>query len=1153
MGGGDYGIQYDDRVGYYTLSGWAWSEGAGWICFGKTCQTVCLEGDNNGAICTTDDDCPGGECGGKPPHGFPVSWACVGSPTWTCQGGTNDGLACFKTSTDCPGGLCRFSCSGDAGEDFVDSNVCVRSDHLKAHWKMNSITDGTIADDSVNGNTGTLMPVSTPPIQAQGKFDNALQFDGTEDYIDVADSASLSVTGNLTIEAWVKRGSVGTEQTIVGKWDEEAGIKSYRLWFDANNRLNFAVSDGTNTAIITQKDGICLGGNTEITQCTSNSDCSTGEICKNAPITDTRKWHHIAGKYIADDSGTNINEKSLKIFIDGSKVPTYAVVGTIPDSLTDKSEKLYIGAKKGATVMDTYFKGIIDNVSIWSCQNSGRIHGRKTKEIWDDAKIEVDGWAREINIGKEGWFKLKGLTKDGRVWGSSLNNYGTFYTFNGYLANRYVDESMPTSGLVAHWKMNEPNWDGTSNEVVDDSGNANNGTAYNGVNVTKQGIFNSAGDFDGVDDYVSVADSNTLDVLQTTLIGWIKPEVSDVSGAVVEKTQTYGIRLSGGKMNFVATTVNDAWSSATISSNTTMSSETWYHVAITYDGTTTRYYLNGVADGTDTSHTGNLVNSTGSVKIGVDTNDVYMNGLIDNVAIYNRVLTPAEILAAYNKSIPGCSGWEDNEHEYSGPPNPLAFDSLSVSNASNCDRLLVYWSPSDWAENYTYWRKQANTCPACTDETTCINNGYTEHNVLSGSCTETECSLSDIGLSANTGYCYNIAAHNETGSTWATNNPPTYPTPYWKSTTLCGPEGLYSNADTCGQIILTWIKGDSTDGYNIYRSLSSGGCSNLYNSGCELTGHLAEGMDYDADNDATNDLIAQWKMNEASWDGTADEVKDSSGQTPLNNGTASCTGTCTVPTTVAGIFDRAGSFDGADDYVSVGDIESHNNTAYTIELWVNGAAQDDKRFYSETNTTLLGPFFGIGSGTGAGNTDKARVFIRNDDETIALDVKSTNIVLDNNWHHIAWVDNDGSYVLYIDGAKDLSGSYTKTSKTLDDANIGCHNANSSPGSYFAGKIDNVAIYNVAKTAEQIKIDYEAGTNSNCVSGQCGLAYVCDDATSTDKCGANNTCCYTDLRIIPYVNYYYRITATGEAGETPPSTEVGPTETVCFPAPSEEEQ
>ncbi len=1160
LAGGDYGVHYNTING--KLTGYAWTDGVGWICFGETCQTVCLGGTNNGGVCSIDANCPGGVCGGKPPHGLPVSWACVGRPAWTCQGGDNNGLACFKTAADCPGGLCRFGCSDDAGEDFVDSNVCVRTSHLKTHWKMNSITEGTILDDSVNGNTGTLMPVSTPPIQAQGKFSNGLQFDGTEDYIDVADSVSLSVTGNLTIETWIKRGSIGTEQTIVGKWDESAGIKSYRLWFDANNRLNFAVSDGTNTATITQKDGICLGENSEVTQCLTDDNCATGEICKNAPITDTSRFHHITGKYIADDVGTGINEKGLRLFIDGSKVPTSAVVGTIPNALIDQSEKLYIGAKKGSTVIDTYFKGVIDNVSVWSCQNINRAHGRKTKEIWNDAKIELDGWARVIILGEKGWLKLKGFTKDGRVWGSSLNNYSTFYTFNGYLANRWVNESMDSNGLVAYWKMNEPNWD-SNIPVNDSSANTNHGTAYNGANVTKEGIFNSAGDFDGDNDYINVPNNPTLDPGSGNYTGlaWIKTSTSAGDMYIFNYYEGGGtdrveFRVQDSKVRIL---INDNGNVIYRDSIASVGDDLWHQVAFIWNtaADTLDVYVDGSASNSTLigipSNIG-IVDPAGDLSIARrNDNSSYFNGFIDNVAIYNRALSPTEIQEIYDKSTPACVGWEDYEHDYGDPPTPLSFNSLTVSNPDNCEQLLVYWDPSDWAEDYTYWRDQQNSinlCGTCTSEATCEASGYTEYNVLADSCTESECSLLDTGLSFNTGYCYNITVYNETGSTWATDNPPNYPVPYWRSTTLCGPENLASDTDTCGQAILSWDKETNADGYNIYRSLATGGCDNLYNSSCELTGHLAEGLDYDVDNDAVNDLIAQWKMNESSWNGTTGEVKDSSAQTTLNNGTAECEGTCTEPTTGVGKFDNAGIFDGVDDYVDISDISATENTdQLTIAAWIYSTPSANYR-------TVISKGY---------NTDGSwEIRMTRDSEgpnlsfsvvTAGGKVGSTITGYENSvWHYVVGVYDGVKTYIYQDGV--LIDSDNQTGDIVDTAyivKIGQNGKDTTPYEYWNGKIDNVSIYNVAKTIEQIRIDYESGINSNCESGQCGLAYVCDDESSTDKCGANNTCCYTDSRIIPYVNYYYRITATGETGETPSSTEIGPAQTICFPAPAEEEE
>jgi hydrogenase maturation factor HypE len=70
----------------------------------------------------------------------------------------------------------------------------------------------------------------------------------------------------------------------------------------------------------------------------------------------------------------------------------------------------------------------------------------------------------------------------------------------------------------------------------------------------------------------------------------------------------------------------------------------WSHLAGSYDGSTLRLYVNGVQVATQ-ALTGSLVTSSGALRIG--GNSVwgeYFSGLVDEVRVYNRALSPAEIL-----------------------------------------------------------------------------------------------------------------------------------------------------------------------------------------------------------------------------------------------------------------------------------------------------------------------------------------------------------------------------------------------------------------------------------------------------------------------------------------------------------------------------
>jgi len=1211
VAGGDYGVTYVDvSLGNYiddALMGYAWSDKVGWICFGKSCKCADCTSCDNYNTCTICSGCPNNV---KPPHGWPFPWACVGKPTWTCDGGSNNGDSCSIATTDCDGSPCIFSCSGDGGEDFLDITVptapCYSTNRatLKAHWEMNAL-NGIIAealvDSSVYGNT---LSGSNFPILANGKINDALQFDG-DAYIQADDSASLSITKvclgggghneicvsnddcpgggicidnnlNLTVEAWVKRGTIGTEQTIIGKWDEALDGKSYRLWFDANNRLNFSVADDSNEAKIMQLDGLCFGyDNDGSDSCSSDADCiehGDGVSCRNPLIIDTMKWHHVAGKYMASS-----NAPSLQLFIDGLKVNT-EFSGSTPVSLSDKDNKLYIGAKMGSLGIDTYFNGIIDNVAIWSCGGSaGFISGRSAKDIWSDAKMEVSGWAKVVALGDGGWLKLQGSTIAGKVWGLYLDDYDTFYTIGGYMANRYADTSMDTDGLIANWLMDEPSWTNSvgqsiENAVADSGPSGNNdGTAKNGATPSTEGKFNSAGEFDGVDDYIEVLDPDdaSLDFNASddfTIQFFAKPNSFSNNSTIVVKRQgsIAGYEVGITSAGYISWYISDGTINEESSVGTdALTLNAWNHVAVVFDrdseSPTITRYLNGLptVPVDDFGSVDDLSNDL-SLSIGARHLDstAYFKGLIDNVSVYNVARTATQILADYNKQDPYCVGWDDYDHEYGDPPAPFDFEISEIDNTQGCEQLFVSWESSTWAESYTYERcdgVEESQCLTCPD-------GYDERNVLSGACEYGQCSLQDAELiNANTGYCYKIQAHNETGSTYNSNDP----IPVWKQTTLCFPENVEISDDTCGEIQSMWELSLNADGYNIYRSLNndSNGCNySLTANGCELIGHLGEAMDYDLDNDGADDLVAQWKMNETSWNGTSGEVRDSSGQILTNHGTAyGC-----APS-ADGLFNNAGSFDGTDDYIDCGSNESLEGTTATIQAWVKRASVDSRDvIISDNKTSEADEDHFLRWEIGA---DDRLAVIFGDETYPSVTKYSTGLIDDTNWHHVAVVRDDSvkTITFYVDGEEENEQSYFNELNTicsggnnpgdlcdiddgcdegicvgvitsLGDDNLWIGQSNENDKGPFDGLIDNLAIYNSAKTAEQIKLDYDAG---NCGSDDCGLTTVCHiEGVADGNCNQGtadpSVCCYTDKRILSYVDYYYRLTATSEAGESPAS-------------------
>ena len=91
----------------------------------------------------------------------------------------------------------------------------------------------------------------------------------------------------------------------------------------------------------------------------------------------------------------------------------------------------------------------------------------------------------------------------------------------------------------------------------------------------------------------------------------------------------------------------------TITSNTTLVADTWYHFALTWDlsSTTGNLYINGVFDNQNTSFNQVTYLST-PVYIGTYGPSVYFEGNIDEVSVFNKVLTPTEISSIYNSGVP---------------------------------------------------------------------------------------------------------------------------------------------------------------------------------------------------------------------------------------------------------------------------------------------------------------------------------------------------------------------------------------------------------------------------------------------------------------------------------------------------------------------
>lgn len=186
--------------------------------------------------------------------------------------------------------------------------------------------------------------------------------------------------------------------------------------------------------------------------------------------------------------------------------------------------------------------------------------------------------------------------------------------------------------------------------IADASRNGNLGTIKEAVSITT-GHSGNALHFDGVNDWVTVNDSASLDLSTgLTLEAWVYPQSLNSPGKTVilkEKSggEVYAL-YAREDTNLPASYLNDGGGYHGVFGLKALTLNQWAHLVGTYDGKYQRLYVNGsqVAQQAQSSL---IQQSTGVLRIGGNSLwSEFFNGYIDEVRIYNRALTPEEV--SYN-------------------------------------------------------------------------------------------------------------------------------------------------------------------------------------------------------------------------------------------------------------------------------------------------------------------------------------------------------------------------------------------------------------------------------------------------------------------------------------------------------------------------
>ncbi|MBR9680561.1 MAG: LamG domain-containing protein [Candidatus Altiarchaeota archaeon] len=233
--------------------------------------------------------------------------------------------------------------------------------------------------------------------------------------------------------------------------------------------------------------------------------------------------------------------------------------------------------------------------------------------------------------------------RGGTVYDNSLYFNGTLddvKIFNRALnstevASLYQNQNI-TDGLIAYWPFDE----GVGSSVFDD-------------HMWTSGKINTGINFNGVDDYIDIPDSSSLDTpKKLTITSWVYANTPSVQQGIISKgllsssPRTWDLGIDASNQIF--------WYIANSDSNyqiiyaDSLGAKTWQHIAASFDGTDTSLYVNGQLKTTETFNWETLQTSDTSINIGKLRNQAnYFDGKIDELYVYNGALSSDEIYAIY--------------------------------------------------------------------------------------------------------------------------------------------------------------------------------------------------------------------------------------------------------------------------------------------------------------------------------------------------------------------------------------------------------------------------------------------------------------------------------------------------------------------------
>jgi hypothetical protein len=539
------------------------------------------------------------------------------------------------------------------------------SSNLRAYWTLDEGSGTTVVDSSGYGSTGTL----TGPVSwTAGRVGPAaLMFNGTDGAVNSGINPVLANLPSMTISAWILPNGSGETGwgRIIQKGTSSSTVHPPGFWFNLTPDAGLEFSNFN---------------------ATTNLNRATGTVITMGA------WQHVVVTWDGSNSAAGIH-----MYRNGIEYPYVRNIDGVGARGDDSAGNLWIG---NASLMSRTFNGIIDDpriynrvltpaevmnlftttppppadntppsVGLTAPSNGTTVAGTVTVSANASDNIGVTGVQFKLdgnNLGAEvttapysfSWNTATAL--DGTHVLTAVARDGSANTTLSDSISVTVNNAVPdlSANLRASWPMEE----GSGTTTADATGNGSNGTISGPVTWSVGRAGNSALRFNGISGIVTAGTSPAVANLPAlTFSAWIFPTGTGAGGygRILHKgapqvggywwnlTSGIGLQLS---VDYSGTDLQRSAAAGNLTLNT------WQFVTVTWDGTSNgtgiHLYRNGseLTYGSTTNGTGSRIDdSAGILRIGNnDTMARAFAGVIDDVRIYNRVLTQAEITNLYS-------------------------------------------------------------------------------------------------------------------------------------------------------------------------------------------------------------------------------------------------------------------------------------------------------------------------------------------------------------------------------------------------------------------------------------------------------------------------------------------------------------------------